>query len=410
MLEVLHAVSMIPGVIIAWQHAHYNNDFYKLCSSYAYILTCVFSMNYHIFRHVNPDLNEYWTTHQRALYIDLFCQNVCMFFTSFSTIAGFTGALFSLVGCLADYAMVYYGKNEHMIFRHLRFSFLIVWMSADNPPALIWFITAFAFYVIAKYVPKLYILHMPFHLCLGFAIHEIWKQDDKHIFPFTIPGSYAFPLISGLFFLCSKAAAYSYANKKAIEHLYEFWIGLAYTIMNVYVFLKHFDHRQLFKRYYNDASDYALPFHQVRMEIAFYTSFTIIEALNRDYDLLIHHILAAGYIMFAHLSGYHHFIMVTLFLFTLSNAPLALSKYARAANHETLASYSFGLFALLFFVCRIIGVLVLIKFTLIDGIQYETLMNVFIGNLFIGLLYVMQLMWFKKIIKILIKVCSKKIE
>ena len=391
-MEVAHALSMVPGMVYAVLQQ--KNDFFILSSCFAYVATCVFSMNFHIYKHFTQDFDVYSKEHLLALFLDITSQNITVIFTSMLTHAGYTGSLLGLVSCFIDYYIIYHLKHHYSLLRHVRMALLVSWMVCDNPNALLWFLNAFMLFIIAKY--KVYILHVPFHICLSFAMKSIWDKYTQQTD--IIPLSYALPIQTTLFIVMSMQATKVYPSiSRSLEYLVIFIFHVVYGCLNVYSSITEFDSTKLF--IFTPVTNTSLQQFQVMMEIAYYTGFGIYEIQHKQIGMVIHHMLATGLILFSHLRNYHHFITITLCMFSISNPFLSFAKLAKHNGKDVLARVSFACFAVLFCIFRIAGIPWLIKCTLIDSLAHVTISNILCANIPLLALYTMQWWWLGKIIQ-----------
>ena len=191
---------------------------------------------------------------------------------------------------------------------------------------------------------------------------------------------------------------YAFRNQKAARHFIHAIITTCYANMNVYVFEKFFNYAHIF-----DTSGLvsSLPLTQVKFEMAFYAAHLVIELVNKEKSMIVHHAVAFIAIAFAHSYNYHHLMAATLMLLSLSTPLLALAKFAKSTKMNNVARYVFGAFAFVFFTSRVIMFPIILKTTLINGYLQSTWPPYIIINSLLVNLYIMQIQWGYKIINIM---------
>lgn len=172
------------------------------------------------------------------------------------------------------------------------------------------------------------------------------------------------------------------------------------TFFNFYVYTFVYNPTLTFTKHDTQSVRDTMTF-QVHMELAFYLAYTFM-----DFNMIGHHLITLLALYFAHMYQYNHLISLTLYLFGWSTPFLTLSKFARHQGFEHLSKFLFGVFAAFFFTFRVLAIPVSLLFvTIIDG-WYVTMhtgeyIAYFLINTSLAFLYVMQLVWFKKIFQIL---------
>lgn len=188
---------------------------------------------------------------------------------------------------------------------------------------------------------------------------------------------------------------------KDIEHVS---VSCMCTFLNVLCFCLEFKRDELLAQ----KPPSLLMMSQTSIMLGYYIVYGAIELMRPPYDLMaVHHILAAITIYAAHTVNTHQCICVFLFLFTISNPPLAVAKAQYRMSNGEKGYVAFGMFASLFFICRICLVPCVILTTLIDGWTLSTLTGQYnayysIIAMLIGL-YAIQLAWFPKILRTCIR-------
>lgn len=136
-------------------------------------------------------------------------------------------------------------------------------------------------------------------------------------------------------------------------------------------------------------------------EYVFYLGFTAVNVYDRDLSKIPHHICTMATILLADLFGHAHASTAITAVFHMSTPFLTAAKYARYLGYEPLQTATFTMFGLVFFLCRIGGVpavMAKIAWELPRPIPMWPYGP--IGAL-LGYLYILQWVWFTKIVRIL---------
>lgn len=385
-MEVLHAASMLPGLYLALQNAS-ESSFIKRGSCFSYVLCCVASMHFHIYKYFYPNWQLDDSLHKRALILDLLTQNLVIFFNCFLSDAGFLGGVWILVSSFLDIYLVKH-KIRNIWWRHLNNSVLVGLITASNPLSMLYSAVALMYYILGQ---KLYYgFHSLFHIFLHMAMNQIWQNTPRSL-EFVSPDMADVILVFGLIILCRVIGT---GYSKTWPYIERVMISAIYAFMNCMCFYYTFDASKLF------SEEQALEWQtwQMKNEFGYYLAYTVIEIWNKDYAIIGHHLIAVGMLMGAYVYNYYHFMTAFLFIFTISNVPLAVAKAQKHIYGG--GKIAFAVFAGMFFVFRICLVPWLIKCTLIDGwSRAETMPYVSMNTLILSL-YGMQWYWFGKIIRI----------
>lgn len=236
---------------------------------------------------------------------------------------------------------------------------------------------------------KMYILRYNIILPFIFGLYTIRKVIEGICMPWVDVVGLAVAI------LCVQGCTYTYKNQKAAEELCNVIYGLIYCSVNVFCFINFFD----YKKIHDTQGTYTtnLPFNQMLLELAFYSAHLIIEIAKKDKMMTVHHVLAVFALLVSHTYNYHHLLCASLAIFSMSNAPLALAKYARAVKKETLAQLSFLIFTVTFMIFRVFTLPAVLKLTLIDGFSNSDIVAYVSINTLLLSLYAMQLVWAYKI-------------
>lgn len=397
--EILNAISMLPGVLTAWFNIDSSDNFFKRSSIYGFMLMSLCSINYHLHK-VSYRLDYNDLSHKRALFLDYASQNVTLFFTAFTTVMGSKGAVMALFAILLDYKAVFSGDASYLYYRQVRQAIIIYMLVYDNPTAIYYYLWAFAAYSVAKFFEQLRLFHAIFHLLITVGSNAIWQQSHRYYnFNSSIPSYMAEPVAIVMCILSMTYAASTFKDPVSARLLFNIVVASLYCLLNCYAFIYFFKFENIFVRY-SEATGKSLPYIQARSELAYYFAFGIVEILQKDLVMSMHHIIAFVAVATAHHWGYHQLISLVLFIFTISNAPLAFGKYARHIGMPRVAKRAFIVFMLLFGLFRVMLFPFVFYYTLCKAIGKEPMTRIVTSTSCLGSLYIMQLYWFKKILHI----------
>ncbi len=211
-------------------------------------------------------------------------------------------------------------------------------------------------------------------------------------------------------FVCMRMMGIGMLGKRwfDVEHMF---VTCICTSLNIYCFCSEFDRSIILAQ----QPPSSLLLCQTSMMLTYYIVFGAFEIVSdRSNNLMVvHHVLAASIILYAHATNVHQCTCAFLMLFTISNPPLAIAKvYHRdgdGAGSARIARIAFGIFAVTYFVSRICLVPCLIWVMMTDGWTIAVLTGQYtaywcMNTMLVGL-YVMQLAWFPSIVKI----CMRKV-
>lgn len=387
-MEAIHAASMLPGIYLGLANAGSENSFVRRGSCLAYILCCIGSMHFHLYKLYFPEWKLEDRLHKRALIVDLLTQNAVVFFNCFLSDVTYLGGVWILVTSFLDIYLVK-KRIRNIWWRHLNNSVLVAFITASNPMTMFYSVLALSCYVIGQ--KAYYAFHSIFHIFLHFAMNEMWQNKERALE--FVPAE-----LTDIFAVCAGIAMIRYLGlgyNKTWPYIEKVIVASIYAFMNCACFYYAFDSRELF----SGENPSELQSWQMRAELGYYLAYTLIEVCNRDYAMIGHHLIAMGMLMGTYVYNYYHFMTAFMFIFTLSNVPLAVAKAQKHIHGG--GKVAFAVFAGMFFVFRICLVPWLIKCTLIDGwSRAETLPYVSMNALILSL-YGMQWYWFVKIITII---------
>lgn len=393
-MEALHAFSMLPGLYLAVANGFSNTNFVKKGSCLGYVLCCFASMHFHLYKLYYPNWQLDDPLHKRALICDLMTQNLCVFFNCFLSDVSYWGGTWILISSFLDIYLVKH-RIRNIWWRHLNNSVLVALISASNPLLMLYSGLALTYYVLGQKV--YYAFHSIFHIFLHLAMNEIWKNSARAL-DWISPEWADVMLVFGVIILMRVIGTGYSKNWPYVERVA---VSVVYAAMNTLCFWYAFDSKKLFSG--EEATVWQS--WQMRSEFGYYLAYTLIEIWNKDYAMIGHHLIAAGMLAGAYLYNYYHFMTAFMFIFTLSNVPLAVAKAKKHMYGQ--GQIAFAVFAAMFFLFRICLVPWLIKCTLIDGWYLADTVPYVSMNVLILSLYGMQWFWFGKILAIMRKVKQK---
>lgn len=411
-IQLLNALSMLPGIYLAFTHLYDHDCFFKRMSAYSYMITSLCSMNYHFYRYHIEDGRkidkELSTNHKISLWFDLISQDICVFFTSFSTVAFGYGAYWIILSSLAFVLFGNINSPKIRLLRHINNATLIGIMSSDNKYAMWYFGLSMTSFLIARVYDKLAFLHSIFHIFLGYAMNSIWIYDYKHNYTNNIiMNPYFADLIafaSVVFCLHKFIDLYSNTKKTkdTLNYVIHLFINTFLSIYNAYCFFKIFRSDKLYEIYPERKDIFDLQIQQISYELGYYLGYMIYDIYIEKHDMLMHHILTFLCISISHKFKYHYLINLVLFIFSQSTPFLTSAKLFRHMEWKKSANISFIIFAATFFIFRICSLPIILKITIFDGWYHSTWFPYIVLNSLMISIYALQINWFKKIVYILL--------
>ncbi len=130
-----------------------------------------------------------------------------------------------------------------------------------------------------------------------------------------------------------------------------------------------------------------------------YTMSSIILLYDKNYEYLYHHIITILCLLLCQIYNYHNITLISLLLFMCSSPILSFAKLLRFYKYHRISEYTFILFAIVFFNCRIVYFTYLLYLSIF--IQNNDNYKYYLINATELLIYKMQLDWMYKITKII---------
>jgi hypothetical protein len=399
-LQLLNAFSMLSGIYFAFTHVFEHDCFFKKMSAYSYIGV----------EKGREKTKETSRGHIWSLTLDLCLQDACIFFTAFSTVMKHYGSIWIMLSSVAFTLWSVMGNTPPLV-RHLNNSIVIGLLSADNFGALCYFGAAIICYLIARHTHKAYFLHSAFHVFLSFAMNSIWKYDYRHEPTLSfIPPVVADALAASSTVIIGHLIVHTYINeqtKKILQHAMQFAYNVFFFILNTYCFCQLFSWDAVFDIEPLNMWNSSLKNTQVSYMLGYYFGCMMYDIFNKDYTMVFHHILALFCIVQASFSGYYHFMNINLFVYSHSTQLLTAAKLFKTAKYHQCAKVCFGCFAVVFFISRVCAVPFILYYTIVGGWHTSKLYPYITINSMLFFIYLLQLYWFGKIMKILV---PKKID
>lgn len=391
-MEVAHSLTMLPGIYYSIQSAIASLTFFNRATSISYTVCCLCSMHFHMYKYFNPNWKLHDKLHKQALLLDILGQNVFTFFLSINSRASVYGSALICLYSFLDYYLVN-NHIEKIYVRHIYSGILSTIISSSSSTVLWYWVCAMVSFTLSKTWD--YKWHSIFHVFLHIAFNQVTAVSADSAFSASIiPVTYANALIPFYAIILSTTLGNIY--NKTWLYLDRIIIASLYGMYNSYCMFSSFDLGKLFSDEYTSCQ-----ITQSSIEVAYYVAYLIVEIYYRDVMMTGHHLLALGLIFGTTYFKLYQFETILLFLFTISNVPLACAK---AARHLQLnANIPFIIFAIMFFVFRVCSVPFILKYTIVDGYNKVSLSAYTFMNSLLISLYVMQLYWFGKIMKIIRK-------
>jgi len=179
----------------------------------------------------------------------------------------------------------------------------------------------------------------------------------------------------------------------AVEALFVF----TYTYMTIKVFFQELSPSNLIQVSENQNISSL-----IQLETGFYIGYLLVDAVRKEYEQCLHHVMAVAMLQLGAFSRYHQFVLSVLFLFSLSNPFLTVSKIVYKLQMWKASKVAFSCFAMMFFLARCVGAGWLMWVS-ITSINMENKFVYTASNMLALTLYIMQWIWMKRIIRILLR-------
>lgn len=396
-VELANALTMLPALLL------FGNISPSICletnlSKVSLFNLVICSMNYHICRALGYNK----VIISQACLLDLISQDIFITFISISYI-GFP-SIISFIPLPLCLLMYYNNGHENMFYRALRFVFYMVYgyiLLNDNPIALITLTCSCICYMLAKIHP-IRILHSLFH---SFSIAALKFIFDKtsYCYRYSTNIHYNALMIFSIIILSTVISRINFkANLKHAENILYFFIASFYSYLSLKIYHEEYNDKLLFEQIENRNIQELLAYEQ-----AYYIPYTIISILDKDHGMTFHHIITMTCIHLADIYSYHQSALLILTLFSLSTPFLTLAKYCYSIERYKCSKVSFALFTIIFCYARIIRFTQLIYMIVTTGYSLVgSKINkkvYYLFNILLLCLYVLQIIWFKKILRILLK-------
>jgi len=194
----------------------------------------------------------------------------------------------------------------------------------------------------------------------------------------------------------------SYINKKEIiiltQDLLDTILGISKIILflttinnNIETNLNNFD-KLILNSIPNQQISNVLTYNNID-----YIMSSLVLLYDKDYEYLYHHIITIFCINICQLYLYHVSTILCLLIFMISSPFFSLAKFFKHNNYEKSAKFTFIIFGITFFICRILIFTYLFSISLFN--EYYNTPQYYIINGAELLIYKMQLNWMYKIYK-----------
>lgn len=184
-----------------------------------------------------------------------------------------------------------------------------------------------------------------------------------------------------------------------------FFFNLFIRFMNIKINIEFINIIQAFSKII--LFSYTLNFNRdinavINYNIVDYSVNNIIYIYDKNYELLIHHCITSICLLNCQSYNFNKIAIEILLLFTYSSPILSIAKICKNNNYIKLSNYLFGLFACIFLNCRILLFSIYIYSNYFKYRNHVNL-NYFSLAISISFIYLLQLYWMFKIIKIIKK-------
>lgn len=398
-IEFLNAVSMIP---LLFMSINTNNIFgeslYPIAIKYSYTIFSICSINYHIYR------TFYRGDHhgsKECFRLDATSQHAIIILTSCLSIKPIISVLTMILICFFIEVYLDMGNAQHKAIRYMLLLFGIVYTFSNNIFIIGNVILAIIFYIMAK-ISAFTLGHIMFHMCSTYAISIFFNDLDRfshsslsqyvnmsHILFMITLLNIEFT-ITKIYVKCPKNFEIVQLNTKFIHSCMFLYMYVSYVYNNPELYT--IDGILELKK--NNVLEVYLVY-----QIGYYMAYLISEKKS----FILHHLLSIAMISVAIYTNLHHLAILSLAIFSSSTPLLSLTKLFNYLKYKKQANICFVSFSIVFFLFRVIGLLYIVYVSyvrLYDKISFNT--YVIINSLLISM-YILQLYWMVKIIKILMR-------
>jgi len=210
-------------------------------------------------------------------------------------------------------------------------------------------------------------------------------------------------------FLFTHIIARVYYNKETVIIIHDI-LDVFLGISKIILFISNIYNNIDFSLNNNDLIYNAIPNKAISNVLTYnnidYTMSSIILLYDKNYEYLYHHMITISCLILCQIYNYHKIALITLLIFMSSSPILSLAKLLRFYKFDRISEYTFILFAIVFFNCRIIFFTYLLYLSLF--VQNNNGYKYYFINIIELLIYKMQIDWMYKIIKIIISHYYKK--
>lgn len=170
----------------------------------------------------------------------------------------------------------------------------------------------------------------------------------------------------------------------------QFWGWFKYVDKPLYSILQDFN-KDIFYIGHNEKIHILM-----NMEIIYYFAHTLKDIYEKQYSLIFHHIVSIILLKLVDTYSIHNIAIAICFLYSITNPLLSLSKLLHKSSAKRLSIIPMSLFAVVFTLSRVISGGYILVITIM---QVYTMFNLtlLIVILLYSILYVMQIIWLRKI-------------
>lgn len=402
-IEFLNALSMVPLLLISLNNTEVCIA--PLATKYAFTIFSVCSINYHLYRTFNRHNIEGST---QSFKLDATSQNISILLTSYFSNNPYANMLLMSFIIIFIELVLDLGKPLHKAFRYMLLSCGIVYMFHYNLFIIGNLFLATLSYILAK-VSSLTFGHVFFHIFSSIAINHCFQ--DMTACPLNIYNQYI-PIVH-IVFMCSiiyleykiptiyTSCPHTLKTIKGITSVLMSSMFLILYSTHVYENIGMYTEDNLIKLSYDPMLDIYFCY-----QIGYYLAYTFVEVMEKNKEMFLHHVISMLVISLTKFSKMHYLASLALLLFSASTPFLAMSKLLRHTKKENASKICFVLFGIVFFFCRVVGSLYILKISIVNLYNILTSYSYIVINASMLSLYVMQLLWMQKILKLIFNTSS----
>jgi len=363
-----------------------------LFANYSFLMVSICSINYHIFKFLYPNNKQ---GALQCFQLDAISQDMSFVYISFLT-PYHTFAPIIMLGLMMGYGILDFDNPTHKTFRFICNCLFLVYVLHHDNQILFYLFSAALSYVANKlnYLP---FGHSAFHFLSTIAVYLL-LSSPINVYVKELPQQPEMLFVAYFIIVIHIIPRLYTSDANSIKSINYFlgclistclFIGFCYgySSTNTPSHPTHIGYDPVISRLLN-------------IDMGNYVAFTLIEYNTAKPEMLFHHVITFTVLALSQYLAIHRLACLTVMLFSASTPFLSAAKYFRSTNQMNAAKLVFGMFTVVFFFCRVVGGLYILRNTLM--LEIDTTSYIIIHSI-IGTLYIMQLIWMQKIIGMLIK-------